>query len=692
MIRTAADELIGLARAWRRGRYLALAALSCAIIAFGAAFALPPVAVALIVLIALGAAHWRRAQVDAVTVARHLDRVHPALEESTFLLLVPPGGLSAVERIQRARAEAAFDAIPRPIQLPHRSTTMLWGSAIALFAVAGMRTYFRDVVVVDSFLPGANQRAEGTAPSLRRLQLTVTPPSYLGGRPAVTGGDADAPEGARLAFSATFANAASAWIITTSGDSLPFSGGAPVVRTADRSMLYQVVLVRDTFRVTSAWHRITVHPDRPPLLTVVRPEERTVLPVAPPWRVPVEILASDDHGIIETRLLATITTGSGEGVKFREDTLTFATSRPRGNGLVLTTELDLAALEMGPGDELYLSAQAFDGRRPEPNEGRSATLFISITDTTQVIEAEFDGLAIDRMPDYFRSQRQIIIDTERLLAERGGLSEAEFKRRSNDIGIDQQLLRLRYSEVAGGEESEAADPMGGREHAAAEPEDPNAAAVADPNARVQADLTQGQGHAHDVVENATLLAMSTKELLQRALGEMWQAELQLRTYKPENALPYERRALEYLEAVRQAARSYVKRVGLEPPPLEPDRKRLTGDLAGAAAPRRTARQVRLDSLPAIRTVLAGARSRAALEAAGREVAMLVVAEPGRHIATLQAVKDLTDAIVAQRSCAECEARMRAGLLAALPAAAGAAAGTTPRSPVSDAYFERMRRP
>jgi len=458
-------------------------------------------------------------------------------------------------------------------------------------------------------------------------------------------------------------------------------------------MLYQVVLVRDTFRVTSAWHRITVHPDRPPLLTVVRPEERTVLPVAPPWRVPVEILASDDHGITETRLLATITTGSGEGVKFREDTLTFATSRPRGNGLVLTTELDLAALEMGPGDELYLSAQAFDGRRPEPNEGRSATLFISITDTTQVIEAEFDGLAIDRMPDYFRSQRQIIIDTERLLAERGGLSETEFKRRSNDIGIDQQLLRLRYSEVAGGEEEGApADPMGGREHAGGEPEDPNAAAVADPNARVQADLREGQAHSHDIVENATLLARSTKELLQLALGQMWQAELHLRTYHPDSALPYEMRSLEYLEAVRQSARSYVKRVGLEPPPLEPDRKRLTGDLTGISAPRQVTHRERGDSLPAIRRVLAGARTADAIEAAAREVAVLVIAEPGRHLETLRLLKALSDAARAGRACAVCEARLTPALLATLPPSAPPAASATPTSPVADRYLERMRRP
>jgi len=689
-VTTPRARIESLAREWRIRWYVALTALGASLAVLGAAFALPTVVTALAIILALGAAHWRRPRVDAEIVARHLDRTFPALEESATLLIAPDGALTAVERVQRGRAERAFAALPQYILLPRRPLRIVWGIAAVVVVLAWRVSASSEAGT--TLIPQLGRNDPSAPPRLASLSLTITEPAYLGGKRRTGGSDAEAPEGSTLAFEIDAEGAGRVVLVTTNGDSL--AADRPVTLHAERSFLYQVILERDSSRVRSPWHRVTVLPDRPPLLTVVRPEERTLLPVTPPWKVPVEILASDDHGIIETRLLATITTGSGEGVKFREDTIPFTTRTSRGTGLTLRAELDLAALGMGPGDELYLSAQAFDGRRPEPNEGRSATLFVSITDTAEVTEGEFDGLAIDRMPDYFRSQRQIIIDTEKLLAERARLSEAEFKRRSNDIGIDQQLLRLRYSEVAGGEEEGgAADPMGGREHAASEePEDPNQAAVADPNARAQADLTQGQAHSHDIVENATLLAMSTKELLQLALGQMWQAELHLRTYKPDTALPYEHKALEYLEAVRQAARTYVKRVGLDPPPLEPDRKRLTGDLTGIVAPRRSGRQSRIDSLPAIRRVLAGARSVVALDAAAREVAALAVDAPVRHLETLRALTTWNEALRSGRACPGCEERVLAGLHSALPPAPPRAGSAAPRPAVVDGYFSRMRRP
>ena len=57
------------------------------------------------------------------------------------------------------------------------------------------------------------------------------------------------------------------------------------------------------------------------------------------------------------------------------------------------------------------------------------------------------------LPAYFRSQRQIIIDSEALLAERAALDEAKFLARADAIGVDQKILRLRYGQFLG-EESE----------------------------------------------------------------------------------------------------------------------------------------------------------------------------------------------------------------------------------------------
>jgi len=85
-------------------------------------------------------------------------------------------------------------------------------------------------------------------------------------------------------------------------------------------------------------------------------------------------------------------------------------------------------------------------------------------------------------------------------------------------------------------------------------------------------------HDHDSGETNTYFEQSTRSLLKMALEEMWQSELHLRLYHPEDALPYQHKALEYLKTAQQRARVYVKRIGYDPPPIKEDEKRLTGKL------------------------------------------------------------------------------------------------------------------
>ena len=66
-----------------------------------------------------------------------------------------------------------------------------------------------------------------------------------------------------------------------------------------------------------------------------------------------------------------------------------------------------------------------------------------------------EDLVQKAMPAYFRSQRQIIIDAEALLKEKPKLAQEKFVQRSDNIGVDQRLLRLRYGQFLG-EESEGA--------------------------------------------------------------------------------------------------------------------------------------------------------------------------------------------------------------------------------------------
>src|ERR1700759_5522833 len=81
---------------------------------------------------------------------------------------------------------------------------------------------------------------------------------------------------------------------------------------------------------------------------------------------------------------------------------------------------------------------------------------LSLADTAQLMSLEGITLPTNIKPEFFRSERQIIIETEQLLKEKDTIAVQAFKDKSNDLGIDQKLLRLRYGKFLG-EEAEEGD-------------------------------------------------------------------------------------------------------------------------------------------------------------------------------------------------------------------------------------------
>ncbi|MGH7614907.1 MAG: hypothetical protein ACREMW_12810 [Gemmatimonadales bacterium] len=674
-----------LARAWRR-RWAAgvtLAAAATAVLVGAAAqriLAVHPAIPGLIAGLSVGVAFMlRRRRVDAMAIARHLNRVVPALEESADLLLLPEAGLSPLERLQRTRVERTLSRLVELPSLPQRA-----------FRLAGAYAFTASILAA-GLLQGRTspletpQRPSSAAPARRPriadIVVAVRPPAYAR-KPArqYTTWDLDAEQDARVTWRLRADRpVADVFLLTVQGDTIHArargSAEYEVGLVAEHTVLYQAVLRDGDVVSTSDIYRLTVIQDAPPTLTVVRPEPRTEIAFGAPLRVPLEVLAADDYGVADARIVATVTTGSGEGVKFRERILEFETRTPRRreHGWWLRTVLDLGLLGMRPGDDLYFHVAAHDNRAPHANETRSETYFISLTDTARVLVADWSGLSVQGAPEYLRSQRQIIIDSERLLGEEAQLATIEFRGRSNNIGIDQHLLRERYSEIAG-EES------------------------------VQAGPEPTTEHQHDIEENATLLAQSVKDKLQAALAQMWDAELRLRTGDPRAALPFEYRALELLKQAQETARAYVQRVGFEPPPLEPDRTRLTGTLSTIGNPSRTRTVTVAPKLPALRAGLdivrrlrAGGLRRdsdaAALEQAGREIGRLAIDEPGRN---LEPLRDLRTLIASMEPggtvCSACLLRVERGIWRALPAPDPAHVGrSSDAAPgLSQTYFELLR--
>ncbi|MFQ5570605.1 MAG: tryptophan-rich sensory protein, partial [Rhodothermales bacterium] len=376
-----------------------------------------------------------------------------------------------------------------------------------------------------------------------------------------------------------------------------------------------------------------------------------------------------------------VSKGSGENVKFREQALAFdETIQTTASSWTLTKTLRLDSLGMEKGDELYFFVEGWDRRSPDPNRGRSETFFVVLRDTSRWAVSSDLGLRLNPADEYLRSQRQIIIDTEKLIEEKQDISQVDFKQRSNDLGIDQKVLRLRYGQFLGEEfestvthaerlvPGEGADDTGEEEHDQ-EQALPPGVPIATSDQAVQEILNE-YAHLHDTEEGATFYSEDIKRELKAALAEMWEAELRLRTYRPEDALPYEYRALRILKALQQKARIYVKRIGFEPPPLKPEETRLTGDL-DEVQNRRSQRERQADvSFPAIREALVllqptepnpvdAAHRVAVLERAGRELAGVAIEQPGRYLSALRNLRVLIDDLETGRGwCRPCSAVIR----------------------------------
>jgi hypothetical protein len=400
----------------------------------------------------------------------------------------------------------------------------------------------------------------------------------------------------------------------------------------------------------------------------------------------------DDYGIGGAEIIATVSKGSGESVKFREEKLPFDRSVQVGRkSLLLSKKVALDQLKMEVGDELYFYVETWDQKTPRPNVTRSETFFAVIKDTVSDDFGVEGTMGADLMPDYFRSQRQLIIDTEKLIKERPQLTEKEFKSRSNELGFDQKALRLKYGQFMGDEvdsgiavtpeisieDFDAEDPTAGyrhdhdseNEHNLVEDDHDHEGGEEEEKSPLDDYL-----HNHDDPEESTLFTESLRGKLKQAMAEMWDAELYLRLATPKESLPYQYKALKLIQEIKNSARIYVHRVGFDPPPIK-EEKRLTGDLEEidnfykkediAKADGHSMMRASIEVLEK-RILGEGTLSiedREIFAKAGEELATITINQPSKHLRTLQQLKWLTEEKVQPVSVLRAVQR---GLLRALP--------------------------
>ncbi|GAA4198805.1 hypothetical protein GCM10022289_08130 [Pedobacter jeongneungensis] len=515
---------------------------------------------------------WKTTDLD---VSRFVNNHYPELEESADLLLQNDAELSMLQQLQRNKIENIILSLPQPKEPVKKLYFGLTIFLVALLISFGI-SKIPQIKKTDLSSPEANTSVplikENIPAEISDFSATIIPPAYTRKAErkqkqftinAETGATVNwkietniAIKKLKLIFNDNETSSLKA--LNTARTQWSFS------KTINKSGFYQL----DLDGKKSDLYQIEVIPDLPVTIKITQPKQHTTIDIGQPQKFDLSVSLTDDYGINDAFISATMASGKGEGVSFTEKKLPFNTGFDNKKHVSLNKHIDLKSLGMKPGDELYFFIKAMDNHG---QSSRSDVYFVSIVDTTELMSLAGMTNGVNLVPEYFRSERQIIIDTEKLLKEQASLPIITFKTRSNDLGIDQKLLRLRYGQFLG-EENETeigGDHDDNDEHAEHKAEGEKFGDVSA--------IMDKYAHKHDIAEDATFFEPEMKAQLKAVLTEMWNAELRLRTYKPQEALPYEYKALRLLKDLQQKSRAYVAKTTVKVSALKPE-KRLSGEL------------------------------------------------------------------------------------------------------------------
>ena len=523
-----------------------------------------PALLLLFFVIAVINGSWKLNEYD---VSRFLNITTPSLEESAELVLKPRSSLNLLEKLQVRKVEKELLSLQAKDPFKKTFTRSLLILLVAsIISVSFLMIPFglKNQDVTGKIKRSINVTIPETIlPEIKSANIIITPPAYTGKGPRQQDKfNILAEEGSTVTWRLK-TNVASKEVklIFNDGNTLLLSNDASQMQWNIQKQIrtpgfYQVLIDNHL----SELYKIEAIKDQAPAIVIQTPKPNTYITYGQPEKVLVTVRLADDYAISSAHISATVSSGQGEGVKFKEQKLllqNFTAGRKETNPQRL---IDCKALGMQPGDELYFFISATDNHKQET---RSEVYIVTLQDTANLTGMNGMISPLDIKPELFRSQRQIIIETEQLLRDKPKISAEEFTKKSNNLGIDQKLLRMRYGKFLG-EETDI-EIGGDHEH--------------DEFSEAHADqIVEKYTHKHDNAEDASFFDAATKKQLKATLSEMWNAEIKLRTILPKEALPYEYKALQLLKDLQQKSRAYVPKTGIKTTPLKPE-KRLTGDLA-----------------------------------------------------------------------------------------------------------------
>ena len=526
---------------------------------------------------------------------QYLHQSYPDLQFSLELLQREPQ--NDLEIIQKERVDSALAKSSSSIKIPQKHWFDVFKSAgsVLVFSLCvyliPFSTPFKVLEKKISSIESSNELIQKA--TLDSISIKVTPPRYTLSpvQEWVINAELEQhqsviPENALVEIKPHFSKKSTVikWLDAVTNkietNSLQFK------KVIKNTSAFQIQAEFSDRTIQSSIIAFSVSKDKAPKLIVKKPVfSRTEF--LEPIDIPVIVDLSDDYKLQSVQMKITLARGTGENVRFRELSQSMNAS-PKFPSKKATASFTIKPLkwEMEPGDELYFYVEATDNK-PDPNRSRTDTYFVLWRDSTQQFTEITAKVAVNLVPDFFRSQRQIIIDTEKLLNDRARLSVKEFNAQSQEIAYNQQLLRLRYGQYLGLEDegmahsssSDSMDEDGHTEEHHEEEIDPETG-LTEAKSSTMASIASNLVHKHEDPEMNTFIKEAPRYLLKKSLDNMWQSELYLRLYEPKKALPFEYEALKYLKEVQQSGRVYVRKAGTAVTPIVESEMRLKGELKG----------------------------------------------------------------------------------------------------------------
>ncbi|MBA6391352.1 hypothetical protein H4J38_11275 [Colwellia sp. BRX10-3] len=573
----------------------------------------------------------------------HLNNRFDELEDSAQLLLVDEHKLLALEKLQQGKvlvrlgvileqqAQVKYlDLSPKFAKRKFIFANILLVCLILLLIVANnfqlfdkAISWFVPTVEVDHTATNSiGIKLNKTLVDILSQQVIIEPPSYSvektqAPRTVSELLDIDTLVGSNISWVFTFsAQSADYFMVFSNGERQQLvkkkDGTHQFQAKLNTSMVYHLAVENTDSKVSEDFatiHRISLTPDQAPKIRFINPKS-TVTEYGKNSRpyLAAQVQISDDFAIAKVSILASIAKGSGEGVKFRDQAFTFDRNELIDGKMQYYKNWSLTELAMEPGDELYFSIVATDNRHPDPQQTRSATKIIRWLEEEKS-GITVDGILIDFIPEFFKSQRQIIIETIELIDDKTGIDRTTFNKKSELLGVAQSGLKEKYGQYLGDEfegqhnvgvtfdeshspneqhkpQIQVHDEKDGSSNAVItsageqqhvilvshehESDTTNSQTSADVSGRMA--LINRYGHNHEDSDVGVMTSQDPRALMKKSLANMWQAELHLMLSEPELALPFEQQALKLLNLAKKAERIYVKRLGFEPPPVTEQRR------------------------------------------------------------------------------------------------------------------------